>query len=134
MPKPKEQLKLSEELLKAMKDLRDIKNKKEEYSKKVKELNEDEEYLEGILISKLRSEGHDKVSVIGVGTASISVDIIPTIENWDKVINFAIERKEFGIIKKSISTKAVKELQGHGITVPGIKNLEKDKLYFRRSK
>jgi hypothetical protein len=83
---------INSELFQAMDSLRILKGAKEALAKQTKELNEQEEYLEGIIISKL--------SITGIGSASVTIRSIPTIQDWDTLINWITKKKEFGLLKK----------------------------------
>lgn len=113
--------------------LREIMDEKDQIKAREKELNQDKEYMEGLLIPMMRAEGIDKFSTAGIGTASIKPKIIYSAEDWDIVCKFIVENNEPMLLQKRLSEAKIKELQEGGIEIPGIKKIELDKLNFRRS-
>ena len=113
--------------------LKKLKTKKEDLSKKIKALNEQEEYLEGLIINELRQEGLTKVTASGV-TCSIKNEIYPNIEDWDKVLGLIIKEKRYALLAKKINTKLWREMLEDGISIQGISSYEKQSLLFRRGK
>jgi hypothetical protein len=125
--------KLTREIHEAINSLRDIKDEKEELAKQTKKLNEQETYLEDLLISKLRAEGLDKVST-DKGTASIKHDVYPAVKDWDVFTAYMLSSKDFSLLTKNVRKDAWRERHESGEAVPGISAFEKDTLNFRRSK
>lgn len=112
--------------------LKKIKAKKEDLSKKIKEINQQEEYLEGLIINEMQQEGLTKVTAVGV-TCSIKNDVYPKIEDWDNVLSFIIKEKKFALFSKKINTPLWREmLLEDGISIQGISTYEKQSLLFRR--
>lgn len=115
-----------------IKELRKIRNKKDKISKRLKEINEQETNVEGMILAQMRQEGLDKVTIKRYGTASIKHDIYPAIKNWDECLKFMVERREFVLLTKKINAAVWREMIEEGIKVPGIDSFEKDTLLFRR--
>lgn len=112
--------------------LRAVKDLKTSIQQQLKNLNEQEEYLEQIIISKMQQEGITSVKA-SIGTATIKTEQYPQVEDWDKVLSFVIEQRAFELLKKAINSAVWREtfLQ-LGEVLPGVQAFEKQTLLFRR--
>ena len=113
--------------------LRSIMDEKDQIKAREKELNQEKEYMEGLLIPMMRAEGINKFSSDGIGTASIKPKIVYQVPDWNVIHEFIIKNNEPGLLQKRLSESKIKELLEGGIEVPGIKKIELDKVNFRRS-
>jgi len=116
-----------------IKQLKTIKTKKEDLNKKIKKLNEEEEYLEGLIINELQLEGLTKVTALGI-TASIKTDIYPKIDNWDQTLAFILKEKRYSLLAKKINSSLWREMVEDEMTVEGVSSYEKQSLLFRRTR
>lgn len=124
-------MKISVTLEDAARQLREVKNEKEQIAAIKKDLDTREEYLEGLLLAGLRAEGLSKAST-PYGTVSIKTEDIPTIENWVTAIEYITDQKLFILLKKSISSAVWRELKEQGMEVPGLGTFTKESIQFRR--
>ena len=124
-------MKISVTLEDAARQLREVKNEKEQVAAIKKDLDAREEYLESLLLAGLRAEGLSKASTPS-GTVSIKTEDIPTIESWPMAIEYIVEQKLFMLLKKSISSAVWRELKEQGMEVPGIGTFTKESIQFRR--
>jgi hypothetical protein len=116
-----------------IKQLKKLKIKKENLTKKLKEINEQEGYLEGLVINELRQEGLTKVTAAGI-TVSIKNEVYPKIENWDTVLSYIIKEKQYALLSKRVNNSLWREMLEGGLSVEGISTFEKQSLIFRRVK
>src|SRR3990167_3984456 len=97
-----------------MQELYNIRITKEQLRKQLKDLGEREEYLEGIIMTSIKSEGLTKIS-IECATAYIKSEQYPSIEDWSKVQKYVIKHHQhFAIIKHGISSVMWRELRIDG--------------------
>jgi hypothetical protein len=111
--------------------LASIKDQKEALATQTSELNKQEEYVEGLLISYLQGQGLQKASSAR-GTASIKEDRVPSIVDWKKALDYIIKRKEFQLLTKKVNSAGWREMVEAGQDVPGVERVEITKLLFRR--
>jgi hypothetical protein len=114
-------------------ELKEISDRKAEMKEEESTLNKRKEYLQKMLVSFMQAEGLDKLSIKGVGTASLKTKEVYTPEDWPQIYGYILEHKEFGLLHKRLSSGLLKELEESGINVPGIKKLEFDDVSFRKS-
>ena len=73
----------------------------------------------------ITTAGNDCISV------SVGSDIMPTVEDWEKVFEYVKENDAWHVLQKRISAGAYRELLNMGEKVPGIKPFDKAKLNSR---
>ena len=86
--------------------------------------------LEAKIVSTLKQQGIDRVGNDGC-TVSIKEEIVPTVQDWDKVYKYLIQTKQFELIQKRMSATAFRELLQMGMNVPGVKATELTRVNFR---
>lgn len=112
--------------------LREVKTEKEKLSLHLKDLNRQEEYLENIAISQMREEGLTSCKIEGIGSATITVKQYPLIRDWDDLVEWMVQSKDFSLLKKGIKSATWQEKVEAGEEIPGIEPFEKTSLLFRR--
>lgn len=118
---------------KSVSQLNKIRNQKAKVYAKLKELNEQEEYLEQLIISELEKEGLTKATT-PIATISIKTEVYPNIVDWNKVLGYILKHKEYTLLKKKVDRKVWQEMIDDGVKLDGIKIFEKTTLLFRRRK
>ena len=106
---------------------------KKEYTARSKEADEAKGYqntLTNIVIGMMdqagiKTAGNDCISV------SVGSDIMPTVEDWEKVFDYVKENDAWHVLQKRISAGAYRELLNMGEEIPGIKSFDKTKLNSR---
>ena len=114
-----------------IKELKDVRDEKAELADNVKKVNARKEYLESLIIERLRGEGVKKVSS-DYGTASIKVEEYPTIENYDVFIESVAAAKAWELLPKKVNSAAYREAIREGHEVPGGTTFTRTTLNFRR--
>ncbi|MFH1398976.1 MAG: hypothetical protein ABIG95_02600 [Candidatus Woesearchaeota archaeon] len=115
-----------------IKSLRKIRTKREKFKAQVSELQKQEDYLEGIIINQMLSDGVQRVTVKHYGICFLKHEIYPSLMGWNKFINYVMKYKEYTLLTKKVNSKAWRELLEAGQKVPGVDSFEKDTLQFRR--
>jgi hypothetical protein len=116
-----------------MEKFRAIKDEKEKLALRTKELNEQEAYLEQVIIGKLRAEGLTSVKEEGIGSVSVSEQVYPAIKDYDKALAWIIKNKRFEFLTKTVKTAPWREMHEQGGVVPGVEAYREDVLSFRRA-
>lgn len=98
--------------------------RKREIGREEKEINEQLKALEDGIIAKLDSE--DIGSSRGKNaTATISEDIVPQIDDWDKVYAFIKENDAFYMLQRRMAVTVYREMIESGQELPGTTPLKK---------
>lgn len=109
----------------------EIRDKRTELSKQDKELKEEFDNLEAIVLQQLREQdtvqGRSKRA-----TATVSEQLIATIEDWESFETYVKENDAFYLLAKRPANAAYKELLQQGVDVPGLKPFTKLSISLRR--
>ena len=116
-----------------MVQLRAVKDEKEAFALRTKELNEQEKYLEQNIIGKLRAEGLTSVKEEGVGSASVGEQVYPAVKDWDKALDWIVRNRRFEFLSKTVKSAAWREAYLSGEYITGVEAYREDVLSFRRA-
>ena len=117
----------------SIKKLKLIRDEKEKMKARSAELNAQEEYLEQMIISKMRSEDVLKLST-EYGTASISERTYPKIVDFNKFLSWVVKHGKTELLVHNIAPGAWREAVAAGEVIPAVESYKQDTLYFRRAK
>lgn len=116
----------------AMTELRQVKDQKKEVSDQLKDLNAQDDYLQGLIIKSLQAQGLEKASC-AAGSASIKTDTYPQIKDMPLFMKWIVNHGQFHCLRAdSLKAAPYRELVLEGEEIPGVDEFEKTKLSFRR--
>ena len=118
------------ELVQQMLDIRDERSHIEE---KDKLLREQWRGLETVLMAKLDEQGMKRATVDGVATATLTVQTLPQVVDWDAFYEYVIENKAMHMLHRRVSSGAFRELNDAGEVVPGVDAYDKRSISLRKS-
>lgn len=95
-----------------------------------KKLKSRQRELEATLMVRLDQQGIDRVGN-EVCTVSLKKEIVPTVEDWDKVQQHVRDTGQFELLQKRMSATAYRELRTMNLDVPGVKPTELTRINFR---
>jgi|TARA_R100000900_G_scaffold59933_2_gene48358 hypothetical protein len=95
-----------------------------------KKLKSRQRELEATLMTRLDQQGIDRVGN-EVCTVSLKKEIVPTVEDWDKVQQHVRDTGQFELLQKRMSATAYRELRTMNLDVPGVKPTELTRINFR---
>lgn len=114
--------------------LRKLKDNKERLNEQLKAINTEIEQYEREIIDEMETDGVDKVSITGVGTASVTVKDYPQVEDMDAFVAWCYENGRSDMIQKRVSSTAYNQyVQEENLLPDGTKVYTKSTLSFRRS-
>lgn len=90
-------------------ELFEIRTARKEIAEKDSELVKKWEGLEEILLGKMREQGSVRVSS-KLGTASISEQTLPIVEDWDTFYDWLWENRAFHLLQRRVAVGAYREL------------------------
>lgn len=100
--------------------------------KEVKEVKERETELREHLIEHLSK---DETGVSGKKYhAQVKSKPQPTVDDWELVWDFVVEKDAFHILGKSLNAKAVKEIWDNGDKIPGVSVMQAKSLSITKVK
>lgn len=85
------------------------------------------------LVHQLDDSGQTKAGSAR-GSVSIREEVVPTVEDWDKVWAYIGRNKAFHLIQRRMSNPAWREALEQGKKIPGIKPFKKRSLSVTASK
>ena len=94
------------------------------------DLAETRKELETQIATTLKGQGIDRVGNDAC-TLSIKEEIVPTVEDWDKVYQHILDTKQFELLQKRMSATAYRELLQLGMDLPGVTSTELTRVNFR---
>ena len=112
-------------------ELKEVRDEKSELADNMKKINARKEYLESLIIERLRSEGVKKVSS-EFGTASLKTESYPNMDDFNAFIESVMESKAWELLPKKVNSAAWREALREGNDVPGVSSFTKTTLNFRR--
>ena len=95
-----------------------------------KKLKSRQRELEVTGMVRLDQQGIDRVGN-EVCTVSLKKEIVPTVEDWDKVQQHVRDTGQFELLQKRMSATAYRELRTMNLDVPGVKPTELTRINFR---
>lgn len=114
--------------------LRKLKDAKDKKNEELKAINAEIEVLERELVSEMEIDGLDKISIAGLGTASLSVKSMPTVSDMEAFVAWCYENNKVDLIQKRVSSKACNDYIEETNEMPdGINIYEETKIGFRRN-
>ena len=117
--------------LKALRQLKEIKDKKNE---ELKAINSEIEQMERSIITEMETDGVDTVSIRGVGTAYITTKQMPTVADMESFVAWCYENNRTDMIQKRVSSKVCIDYITETNDMPeGINIYTENKIGFRRS-
>lgn len=120
--------------LSRMKTLRKLKEAKEKKNEELKAINSEIEIIERELISEMETDGVDKLSIAGIGTASVSTKNIPSVSNMEEFVAWCYENNRTDMIQSRVSSKVCTEYIEETNELPaGIYLYPKTSIGFRRN-
>lgn len=109
----------------------DLKSKKAELNKEVKELNPLIEEIENHLLAKMKDEGLPKISN-DLGTVYISPQVVPHVVNWDTFYEYVRKTNSFHLLERRLTQTAYREMVENGEDVPGVDPTRFDQVRTRK--
>lgn len=113
--------------------LRKLKDTKDKKNEELKAINTEIEMLERSIIERMELDGVDKVSIRGIGTASVSIKNYPQVEDMDTFVKWCYENNRVDMLQKRISSTAYNQFVEEENKMPdGTTVYQKSTLGFRR--
>lgn len=117
-----------------MKTLRYLKEQKEQKSEELKAINSEIEILERELVDEMQTDGVDKISIAGLGTASLSIKNMPSVSDMEAFVSWCYENNRVDMIQKRVASKTCNDYIEETNEVPaGISMYSETKIGFRRN-
>lgn len=114
--------------------LRKLKDEKDKKNEELKAINSEIDILEREIVSEMETDGLDKISVAGLGTASLSVKSVPTVADMEAFVAWCYENNRVDLIQKRVSSRACNDYIAETNEMPdGINMYEETKIGFRRN-
>jgi hypothetical protein len=66
------------------------------------------------------------------GTATITEDTLPQVEDWDAVHQYIIDNQACHLLQRRVSTAVFREMQAAGMEVPGLRPYIQKKINLRK--
>jgi ribosomal protein L15 len=110
--------------------LSEVKNRKDNLNKQLKDLNVCKDALEKKLYELMATAGISRASN-GVATVSIGTEIVFNATDWDTVYAHVQSTGDFSIMHRRLSNAAIREIEAAGGKVPGTEAVEMQKVNFR---
>lgn len=115
-------------------ELRRMKELKEQKNEDLKALNAAIELLERQILDEMEQDGIDKLSIKGVGTASMKIEDYPQVKDMEALLNWCYENNRAGMIQKRISKQEFDSYYAETNSYPdGVDTYTKRTLSFRRT-
>lgn len=104
----------------------EVREERRTLSARDKELVAEWEGLEAQIKAKITEQGEGMKAVASkLGTASITEEIVPNVDDWDAVWEYMKENDAFHLVQKRVATGAFRELMESGQAVPGMRPVPK---------
>ena len=96
-----------------------------------KELQQELDYLDSLLIAKMDKE---EINRTANKNASVSINeaTVPEVEDWDAFYKHILDTKEFALLQKRVSSVAYKEILSAGEDVPGLAPRTVRRINFKK--
>lgn len=98
-----------------------------------KELNKELNDIKLILLARADEQGATRIAT-DLGTAIVSEQIVPQIDDWDAAQAYIKENDFWHLLPRKINSAAFRELQQAGTDVPGVSPYMKRDINLRPSK
>lgn len=108
-----------------------IREKKAELNKMIRELEEDESMLKGHLQSRAELE---QTSGFSGKTHNLTFvkDNIPQVADWDALYAYIVKKKAFHLLQKRLAEASIKEIWAENKVVPGVQAFEVVKTSIKK--
>lgn len=117
-----------------IKYLKKLKDEKERKNEELKAINSEIELYEQQILERMEIEGLDKISVSGVGTASVSVKNYPQVKDMESFVKWCYENNRIDMIQKRIASTSYNQYVAEENIMPeGTEVYQKSTLSFRRT-
>lgn len=114
----------------AIDELFELRSKKQELEKQIKDIEADYGEIEEALLAKLKAEGTDK----GAGkraSASITKTVVGNLADADKFFAYVKKTGYFHLLQRRLSDPAIRELLASKGSIPGVTTFDKVRLNLR---
>ena len=95
-----------------------------------KELKQVQNALEAEIAADMESQGLTQTGN-DVCTISLKTETVPTVEDWDVLLQHITDTGRFELLQKRMSATAYRELIAMEPSVPGVRSTELTKVNFR---
>lgn len=97
----------------------------------LKELSDELKTLENHLVF-LMEEG-EKISFDGAGTVSAKTEVVPVVDDWEKVYEHIHKEKAFYLLGRKLLAAPFREALLQGLEIPGVSSTKISKLNVRKA-
>lgn len=97
----------------------------------LKPLETEQDELEQAILEHLEEQGVDSAKIKGIGSVTISEQIVPSVENWDSFYEYIHANKAFFLLNRAPNAAAFRETLEHGEEIAGVVPFTKRKLSVR---
>lgn len=108
-----------------------LRDKRREIEKDAKELKDQYEALETVLLSRMHSQD-SRQTRSSTATATVSENIVPTVRDWDAFEQYIKENNALYMLQRRPSTTAFRELHMQGEVIPGVEPYKEISISLRR--
>lgn len=108
-----------------------IRDKRTELEKKSKELKEEFEALETILLGRMLAQDARQTRST-TATATVSEKVVPTVRSWDEFERYILDNNALYMLQRRPSTTAFRELHQAGEVIPGVEAYNERTILLRR--
>lgn len=112
--------------------LYEIRTERKALSDKDKELKDEFDSLEHVLIERLKADDSLQAKT-KTATATITETIVPTIKDWDAFEQHVLENQALYLLQRRPASAAFRELLNMGETVPGLEPFTSLSISLRRN-
>ena len=112
-------------------ELVDVRDERRRIAGRDKELIDKWRSLEMELLNRLDDQGMLKATT-AAGTAAITKEILPKVEDWDAVYEHIQKTGDFYLLQKRPAAAAFRELHQSGQTIPGMEPYTKRTISLRK--
>ena len=109
-----------------------IRDERGHIAEKDKLLREEWRTLETVLMAKLDEQGMKRATVDGVATATLTVQDVPNVVDWDLLYEWILENKATHMLQRRVATAAFRELHDAGEIIPGVEPFSKRSISLRK--
>lgn len=95
----------------------------------LRDLKQEEKAIEEELLATM--EEGERIAFAGVGTVSCSVEVVPSVEDWDAVHAYIRENNAFYLLASKLNTRPFRDALNAGIEIPGTQPVSLRKINCR---
>jgi|LWDU01.1.fsa_nt_gi hypothetical protein len=104
-----------------------LRNEKLIYVNKVKDLTNEMEELQSIILQRMEMEDMEMGSG-SLATVRRSESIVPSVQSWDEFENYILKNDALYLLERRPASGSFRELNAQGITIPGVTPFTKIKI------